>query len=206
MVGVTLTQFTFVGVLICIFPHLVSIGVSWEAATAMSSAIALMGFGFKLIAGRLADSVSVMRLLAICNAVQAVTMVLFASLGPAGTTTGGGSPNIALCWVACLIYGAAMGGVGPLISIIQIDVFGLRSFAILGGYVQMSAQVVPGIVGPLASGAIFDATGSYNGWFSAMVVVYLVAGGTVLCTRKYRDSDEEAGEVEPTAPSTSVAV
>jgi hypothetical protein len=60
-------------------------------------------------------------------------VVIFASL----RTPSGGSPSIALCWVGCIIYGCALGGVGPLISLIQIDVFGLS----LGGYVQMSAQI-----------------------------------------------------------------
>ena len=169
----------------------------------MSSTIAFVGFFFKLLAGRLADSYSAMRLLAACNVVQAGTMVMFASLT---TTTSGGDVNIALCWVACIMYGCAMGGVGPLISIIQIDVFGLRSFAVLGGYVQMSAQIVPGLVGPLVSGTIYDSTGSYNGWFYAMVGVYLVAAGAVLCTRKYREPEAEDDDAEKPDGSTSVAV
>ncbi|KPK08586.1 MAG: hypothetical protein AMJ64_03045 [Betaproteobacteria bacterium SG8_39] len=78
------------------------------------------------------------------------------------------------------VYGVAHGGFFTVMSPTVAEFFGTRVHGVLFGTVLMFGSI-GGAIGPLAAGAVFDATGSYRLAFGALLGLALV--GLALVSR-----------------------
>jgi len=54
-----------------------------------------------------------------------------------------------------------MGGIGALGPLAVTELFGMKNYGTLNGLIRQGV-IIPGIVGPLLAGAIYDSQGSYD--------------------------------------------
>ncbi len=54
-----------------------------------------------------------------------------------------------------------MGGVGTLVPLAVTEMFGLKNFGSISGFIRQGV-IIPGIVGPLLAGYVYDRTGVYD--------------------------------------------
>ena len=113
------------------------------AAVPLFSLIGRLGFG------TLSDFVDKNLVVVISLAIQAVGLVLF--VNPA-------SPQLALA--GAFFYGVGSGGVIPVRSALQADLFGARNFGAIQGGLRFLATA-GGIAGPIMAGFIADVQESY---------------------------------------------
>jgi len=72
-----------------------------------------------------------------------------------------GLSNVAQAFMAAAIFGAAIGGVLPVLPVAWADFFGRQSYGAIRGF-ALSVQVVAQASGPLISGILRDITGTYS--------------------------------------------
>jgi sugar phosphate permease len=130
-------------------PHLLESGLSpTVAATVVSTfsfAAAVAGLGFGLVARRM----GLPTLLALSGVALGTSAMLML--------------KIAVAWQAYLAacsFGAGIGGILTLLPLAWADYFGRASFGAIRG-VALSLQVTAQAAGPLLSGLLRDASGSY---------------------------------------------
>ena len=114
------------------------------AAAPMFSLIGRLGLG------SLSDFVDKKVVVIASLAIQAVGLVLFV--------------NLASVWLAIagsFFYGVGSGGVIPVRSALQADLFGARNFGTIQGGLRLLATA-GGIAGPILAGWIADVQGSYR--------------------------------------------
>ena len=130
-------------------PHMIESGLSATvAATIVSTfslAAALASLGFGLIVRRIGVEIA----LALSGAALGAGAVLM--LGIASAVQG---------YLAACCFGAGIGGILTLLPLAWADYFGRASFGAIRG-VALSMQVTAQASGPLISGVLRDATGSY---------------------------------------------
>ncbi len=73
-----------------------------------------------------------------------------------------------------LLYSPGHGGTVPIRFALMADYFGRKAYASVIG-ISMTLTAVFGIVGPIATGAVYDATGSYRWAFIAIGILALAA-------------------------------
>lgn len=74
-----------------------------------------------------------------------------------------------------MAFGAGAGGVMGVTQYWISRYFGLRSFSVIYGSVEMCAILVAVAGGPLLLGALFDSTGSYALGFRVMEAALLIS-------------------------------
>lgn len=155
------------GLAVHLVPHLVASGLAQRAAaTTLGAALGLSALG-KLAGGWLADRVGLLATLrgALACGVVAVSLLM----EPIST------PRLA---AFALLYGLYVGTTVAVIPPIALEVLGAARFGSLFGTLQL-ASMLAGAAGPVATGAVFDATGSYRGaivgWVAAMSSALVVA-------------------------------
>jgi OFA family oxalate/formate antiporter-like MFS transporter len=80
-------------------------------------------------------------------------------------------------FVVALTYGLGIGGPAALMPLLGVEAFELRRYGTLmglAGFVQMGS----GVIGPVATGAFFDRSGSYGPVFTLLGL--LLAATSVL--------------------------
>jgi MFS transporter, OFA family, oxalate/formate antiporter len=136
-----------------------------------SMLIALIGigniFGRFVLAG-LGDRVGRLRLLAILTFAVAGCFVLWCF-----------AAGFAMLATFAVLFGMSYGGCVGLYPAVAADLFGTRRIGAMLGYLY-TAVGVAALIGPPATGFIFDRTGSYRGPIIASTVVAVVAGVLVL--------------------------
>jgi MFS family permease len=75
-------------------------------------------------------------------------------------------------WGAMVVLGLGMGGVGALMPLVIVDMFGLRQFGSIMGLTSVPITI-PVVVGPILAGMIFDSMGDYN-------LMFVITGGMLL--------------------------
>jgi MFS family permease len=133
--------------------------------------IALIGvgniFGRFVLAG-LGDRMGRLRLLAILTFAVAGCFVLWCL-----------ATGFVTLAVFAVLFGMSYGGCVGLYPAVAADLFGTRRIGAMLGYLY-TAVGVAALIGPPATGFIFDRTGSYRGPIVASTVVAVVAGVLVL--------------------------
>ena len=148
------------------------IGVTTStAALALGITGGIGGVG-KLTFGFLADRISAKRAALVCFALQIVGLVLLLN-----------TESVAMMWVSVVVFGFAMGGNVALQPLIIGDFFGLASFGTILGSIVLVAAVGAGL-GPVLTGAMYDAFGSYTLAFTIFVVGYAVAVTALILARR----------------------
>jgi nitrate/nitrite transporter NarK len=74
-----------------------------------------------------------------------------------------------------IIYGLGMGAVMPMTPVIRARYFGRASFGTIAG-ISRAMNMPVGVVGPIAAGWIYDATGSYISAFILFAILLAVSG------------------------------
>ncbi len=165
--GLVAATFTFSTALTQLVPHLENEGYSLTQASLILSLTAVFGMAGKIIFGYMAERIPVRYTVIISLVGQALALVIIVTV-----------PKSPMIWLFIPIYGVAFGGLGPLISLLVQDTFGLRHYASIQGLVGM-ASVVSFFAGPLMAGMIFDSTESYRITFTILAVLF-IAGSVIL--------------------------
>jgi len=152
-----------------IVPHATDLGAPRATAAAVISAIGGISVLGRLAVGGAIDRIGGRRALIACYA------ALFASLVWLQFAN-----EPWMLFVFAAVYGVAHGGFFTVMSPTVAEFFGTRVHGALFGTVLMFGSI-GGAIGPLAAGAVFDATGSYRIAFG--VLLGLAVAGLVLVSR-----------------------
>jgi sugar phosphate permease len=144
-------------------PIMVWKGVSEQRAAAMLAVMALMSLPSHLLVGWLADYVSKPRLMGVCMAIGA-TSLLFLAYGESEWSL----------WVFTVLF-TFMEAIFPVGWATVGDFFGRKSFATIRGTMSFFYLWGPAF-GPVITGAIYDRYQSYNPMMSTFITLALVAG------------------------------
>lgn len=156
-------------VTIHIVPHAIDLGAPRALAAGVISAIGGISVLGRLAVGGAIDRIGGRRALMGCYLALIVSLLW---LQVAST------PWMLFAFAA--IYGAAHGGFFTVMSPTVAEFFGTRAHGALFGLVLMCGSI-GGAIGPLAAGAVFDATGSYRIAFG--VLLGLALTGLALVSR-----------------------
>jgi len=151
-------------------PYLASNGFTGStAALALGATIGVSAIG-KIAGGWLADRFGSLRMMRVALLLATAALALLPAAGTTGATLAG--------FVA--LYGVALGTYVAVTPALAHEILGEDRFGTLFGVLQLIAMLAAA-VGPVAAGAIFDATGGYGQamglWVGAMFCALLVALG-----------------------------
>jgi MFS family permease len=152
-----------------IVPHAADLGAPRALAAGVISAIGGISVLGRLAVGGAIDRIGGRRALIGCY------VALFASLVWLQFAT---APWMLYAFAA--LYGVAHGGFFTVTSPTVAEFFGTRAHGALFGIVLMCGSI-GGAIGPLAAGAVFDATGSYRIAFGVLLGLALI--GLALVSR-----------------------
>ena len=151
--------------------YLVERGLSPTTAAAIVSAFSLasgcgsLGFGF------LPRRVPIRYMLAAVGGLQAIGVV--------GLLAAGSAPEFT---IAAMVFGLGIGGLLTLPPVAWADYFGRRSYGAIRG-VALTFQVLAQAAGPLLSGILRDATGTYTVSLLTFATFSVLAVGAALAAR-----------------------
>jgi MFS family permease len=181
LAGVTCAGFSYPSFMTQLIPHMQSVGWGSSQSTLVLTVLAGMALASKIIWGLLSE-----RLTARISFVIAISIM---SSGVVLVTLAGSSVFV---WPAIIYFGAGFGGIGPLMSLVVMETFGLRNFGSIQGVVAMVLATVPVLVGPILAGSLFDLTGSYETSFWIVSVIFAAGGLLVLSVRGQKDQTADA--------------
>eukprot|EP00479_Gromia_sphaerica_P012613 TRINITY_DN6721_c0_g1_i1.p1 TRINITY_DN6721_c0_g1~~TRINITY_DN6721_c0_g1_i1.p1 ORF type:complete len:233 (+),score=28.46 TRINITY_DN6721_c0_g1_i1:43-741(+) len=141
-----LLQLSFGAIIPNLVPHFTNVGHSKVTAAWLSAFVMLLGVPVKIIAGFLIGKFSARSML-ICNFPFFIAgLLVITFLGDTQFT-----------WLGAFLFGTGFGSISNLIIECTQEVTGMKSYGKLLGMIQM-VSVIPGILGPLYSGLLFDST------------------------------------------------
>lgn len=181
LAGVTCAGFSYPSFMTQIIPHMQSVGWGSSQSTLVLTVLAGMALASKISWGLLSE-----RLTARISFVIAISIM---SSGVVLVTLAGSSVFV---WPAIIFFGAGFGGIGPLMSLVVMETFGLRNFGSIQGVVAMVLTTVPVLIGPILAGSLFDLTGSYETSFWIVSVIFAAGGLLVLSVRGQKDQSADA--------------
>ena len=150
-------------------PHALDLGFSAPRAASMISTIGAASIAGRLIMGNSGDRMGNRKALGLCFLIMVIALSwLFA---------------VRQLWELYLfaaVYGFAHGGFFSLGSPLVAELFGVKSHGAIFGTVLCISQIGAAI-GPVATGRIFDVTGSYSLAFSILITLGII--GLLLSTR-----------------------
>jgi MFS family permease len=144
-------------------PIMVWKGASEQRAAAMLAVTALMSLPSHLLVGWIADYVSKPRLMGVCMAIGASSL-LFLAYGESEWSL----------WVFTVLF-TFMEAIFPVGWATVGDFFGRKSFATVRGTMSFFYLWGPAL-GPVITGAIYDRYQSYDPMMSAFITLALIAG------------------------------
>jgi len=174
-VAFALSNFANMGTIQSAAPFLEDIGYPTASA---ASAIGAMGLGSgagKIVFGWLCDRMRASRACAIGIGLQLAGVLLL-------LTVHSNSPFVAV-WLYALVLGLGVGAWLPTLSMLASVNFGLLFYGAVFGALNM-AQSMGTATGPLFSGLMFDATGSYVTAFTIAAVLLTVSIPTILLVKR----------------------
>ncbi|MDV3455356.1 MFS transporter [Sphingomonas sp. HF-S4] len=164
-------------VLYGLIPHLVPLlqdrGVPAGQAAGIASLFGMATFGGRLLIGFMVDKHDARRIAFLFFSLSAIGLLLLALPLP--------------LWAflpAALLLGGSLGAEVDMLAYLTSRYFGLRCFAQIFSTLFAAVMVAMGL-GPLAFGAVYDATGSYTAILAIGVPICLLASGLVLLLSPY---------------------
>jgi MFS family permease len=164
-------------VLYGLIPHLVPMlqdrGVSSADAAGIASLFGVAAFAGRLLIGFMVDQYDARRIAILFFSLSSVGLLLLALPLPT--------------WAflpAALLLGGSLGAEVDMLAYLTSRYFGLRCFAQIFSTLFAAVMIAMGL-GPLAFGAVFDATGSYIAVLAVGAPICLVASGLVLLLSPY---------------------
>jgi len=174
-VSYTLFSFPMTAILQNQVAFLSDIGYPMVAASVALGAVGICSAIGKFGFGLLCDYIKPSFALAIGLAMQLVALIIM-------MTVDASSPA-AMVWIYSIIYGLGIGCWLPTLPMIVTTTFGLAAYGAIYGTMNL-IHVSGSSTGPLTTGLIFDATGSYNLAFTIFLILYIVAIGLILVVRR----------------------
>ena len=156
--------------------HLVTFSTDQGLAAAkgatLVSLMGISGFGGMIVTGYVADRIGG-RVPWVISALLSTTALLWIIT----------MRDPAMIYPFVVVYGFAWGGYAVLVPFLAAEFFGIRSVAALIGGVQLGAAVMASS-GPIASGFVFDRTGSYYPAFGLGIALFIIGAALVSWMRK----------------------
>ena len=171
VIGMTLQQFVRTGIVSQMVPHLEQVGFSRAVAASMMIVLAIFAASSKLIFGRLSESITAR--------VSFIVIMILQGIGLSVLLVSDGS---VITWVAIVVFGLGMGGVGALTPLVIFDMFGLKQFGSIMGLTRMSIAI-PIFLGPILAGMIFDSKGMYDLMFVITIGLLVVSIGSFMLAK-----------------------
>ena len=172
------------GTAIHMIAHLESVGYAPATATLLMSLMFGLAAIGKVFFGLLADRSSARLSLGLDYALQAGALTLVFGLGHFVTTP-----------LFVTAYGLTVAAPLMLLPLLLAESVGLRRFGLLGGFVGL-AQTFGATLGPLISGAIFDATKSYALAFALFIAVNLLGAIAALSCKPFASTEKPLGSLK----------
>jgi MFS family permease len=173
LTGLTCAGFSYPTFMTQLIPHMQAEGWTPSKATLALTALAGTALGSKLTWGWLSE-----RLTARLSFVIAISIM---SSGVLLVSLAKGSGFV---WPAIIYFGSGFGGIGPLMSLVILETFGLKNLGSIQGSVSLVQSIVPVLIGPIMAGWLFDATGSYHTSFAIAAGIFATGAMCVLAARR----------------------
>ena len=159
------------GVGLHLVPHLIQQGLRPLQAVGAISIMSIAGAVGALLLGFLAERLPTRYLLAAVYLLGAISMMVLIN-----------ADDLPKPYVFAIIQGITGSGVNTLAPLLWASYYGRASLGSIFG-ISRAAQVAGFAVGPLASGIVYDATGSYQKAFSYFALLALVSSALILAAR-----------------------
>ncbi len=167
--------------------YLMGLGCTVTFAASMMSLV-YVGTSFgKLVMGLFADRVSARVALAVNFVVAALGMVLIF-----------GAAHVAILIPFVMVFGFTLGAPLVLLPLLTADSLGLKRFGAIGG-VSGLFNTLGAVVGPIATGQIFDLTGSYSFAFQIFFVMNVVGAAATLACLTLESEQARIAQQQPAA-------
>lgn len=184
----------FNGVFYHLVPFLIEAGYGAERAAFIFGAKSVFVIFGTILLGSLGDRFGARRVLVL--SMLALCLSLVALLGASGPLA------LTALTLFTIGYGTGTGCTSTLVPMLLVESLGLRQFSTLMGIVGLIATLASA-VGPLATGRIFDLTGSYTTPFA--ICAGLFALGAFITTMVYAAPGHDAiPEARAKVPAPSV--
>ena len=149
-------------------------GFSLELASSIAGTSLGMSMGGRFVVGWMSEYRSNPHtLLAVCLVMQALGLSFLLGISALGT------------WVLLLVvplFGLGFGGLVVLWPLTVGHNFGLSAFGVIAGVMGTVSVSVTGALGPIVLGAIYDATGSYDGALVLCIGMFVCGAGVAMVT------------------------
>ena len=155
-----------------LIPALTDIGMSLQMAGTVVAIYTSAGFAFQLISGYLGDKLPKPPLIAFFTAIQAVAMIILATV-----------PTTAGVFAFAVIFGIGFGGRIPVLLSIRGEYFGRKNFATIVGVGQLPMNIAM-MVAPVATGYVYDTTGSYMIPFISLGILCFLGAILIMYVKK----------------------
>ena len=165
------------GVGLHLVPHLIQQGLRPMQAVGAISVMSLAGAVGALLMGFLAERLAPRYMLAAVYLLGAVSMVVLIN-----------ADDLPKTYVFAIIQGITGSGVNTLAPLLWASYYGRASLGSIFG-ISRAAQVAGFALGPLASGIVYDATGSYQRAFIYFALLALVSSALILAARPPRQRE-----------------
>ncbi|MBI2170770.1 MAG: MFS transporter [Chloroflexi bacterium] len=182
VLGMGLSGMVMSTVVVFAIPGLESFGVSTATAGLTVLFISLFNLAGRFTLGFMADYVDKRKLLAFTYLLLGLGALAFGAIFQTW--------QIALF---LLLYAPGHGGTVPIRFSMVADYFGRKAYASIVG-ITMTLTAIFGIVGPVATGALYDATGSYRWAFIVMGLLSLAAIPLTLALKQPQSPATKMGE------------
>jgi MFS family permease len=158
-------------VLIHIIPHARDIGISPHRAAGILSAIGAISMAGRFVSGIAIDRTGSKMIMGICFGFLIVSLLWLIR-----------ADALWKLYLFACIYGIAHGGFFTAISLIMVELFGIRAHGSLFGTVVFFGTA-GGAAGPVLHGWLFDMTQSYTYSFWLMLCISFVGFCLLLCLK-----------------------
>lgn len=172
LAGVTCAGFSYPSFMTQLIPHMQSVGWGSTQATLVLTVLAGTALASKISWGLISEKLTAR--------ISFVIAIFTMSSGVILVTLAGSSVFV---WPAIVYFGAGFGGIGPLMSLVVMEVFGMRNYGTIQGVVTMVLATVPILIGPIVAGRLFDLTGSYDTSFWIVSGIFAAGGLLVFSVR-----------------------
>ncbi|GAA5064169.1 hypothetical protein GCM10025751_53370 [Haladaptatus pallidirubidus] len=149
--------------------------VIYTADTGMGRSVGVWALGLiggatslaRLGIGLVSDKLGRTRVFVVCSGVMGLSTFMLAMINSA-----------AAVFIFAIIYGAAYGGNGALLSPLTADLFGAKNINVIFGLISVSFAI-SGLLAPPLAGLIYDAFASYVPAFVAAGLIGVLGAGMV---------------------------
>lgn len=176
MAGLTCAGFSYPSFMTQLIPHMEAEGWTSSKATLVLTTLAGVALGSKITWGWLSERLTARLsfVCAICIMAAGVVLVILA----------GGTDYV---WPAIIFFGLGFGGIGPLMTLVILESFGLKNFGSIQGAISLVTSIVPTLIGPIMAGRLYDTTGSYRTSFAIAAGLFLAGAVFVLAARRPKE-------------------